>query len=117
MAPILVHWILAALVLMVSAYILPGMEIRSFVAALFASVIIGVVNTLVWPLLALLTFPLTIVTFGLFLLVVNGVCLKLSAALTPGFTIEGFMPAVIGSIVLTVIGWLVRFVIFPQQQL
>ena len=114
MTPILVHWLLAALVLMVSAYIVPGMEIKSFVSALLASIIIGVVNTMIWPLLALLTLPLTIVTFGLFLLIVNGICLKLSAALTPGFTIDGFLPAVIGSVVLTLLGWLVRFVFFPQ---
>lgn len=111
----LVHWLLAALVLMATAYLVPGIQIKSFVGALVAAVIIGAVNMVIWPILAFLTFPLTIVTFGLFLLVVNGICLKLSAALTPGFTINGFMPAVIGSIVMTVLGWLVRFIAFPTS--
>lgn len=116
MTAMLVHWVLAALVLMVTAHVVPGMEVRSFVAALFAALVIGIVNTLVWPLLTLLTLPLTIVTFGLFLLVVNGICLKLSAAFAPGFTIVGFLPAVWGSIVLTLLGWLVRFVLFPESK-
>ena len=66
----------------------------------------------VWPVLAILTLPLTVVTFGLFLLVVNGIALKIAAAITPGFAIIGFMPAVIGSIVLTIVGWLIRFVVY-----
>jgi putative membrane protein len=114
MLALLVHWVLAALVLMVTANVVRGMEIRSFPAALFAAVIVGIVNAVVWPVLAFLTFPLTIVTFGLFLLVVNGLCLKLAAALTPGFSIRGFFPAVAGSILLTLLGWLVRFVFFPH---
>ena len=116
MTAILAHLVLAALVLMVTAHVVPGMEVRSFVAALLAAMVVGVVNTLVWPILAFLTFPLTIVTFGLFLLVVNGLCLKLAAALSPGFVIDGFLPAIVGSIVLTVLGWLVRFVMFPQPR-
>lgn len=110
----LVHWLLAALVLVMTAYLVPGFQINSFVAAMFAALIIGIVNAVVWPIITILTLPLTIVTFGLFLFVVNGLCLKLAAAMTPGFTIHGLMPAILGSIVLTILGWLMRFVFFPS---
>lgn len=105
----LVHWLTSSLVVMLVAYIVPGIRIQNFVAALLAALVIGVVNAIVWPVLVFLTLPLTVVSFGLFLFVVNGLALKISAALTPGFTIRGFMPAMIGSVALAVIGWLVRF--------
>lgn len=106
----LLHWLAASFAVMIMAHIVPGIRVQNFAAALLAALIIGFVNIAVWPLLAILTLPLTLLTFGLFLLIVNGLALKIAAALTPGFSIEGFLPAVIGSIVLTVIGWLSRFV-------
>lgn len=115
MWPSLLHWILASLALMMTAQIVPGFKVDNFIAALLASVIIGFVNIFIWPILTILTLPLTILSFGLFLLIVNGIALKISAAMTPGFSIDGFFPAIIGSIVLTVVGWLVRFVVFGGQ--
>jgi putative membrane protein len=112
MAPYLLHWFLASVALMITAYLVPGFRVDGFFAALIAAVVIGVVNVFVWPVLAVLTLPLTFLTFGLFLLIVNGIALKIAAALTPGFAINGFMPAVIGSIVLTIVGWLIRFVVY-----
>lgn len=112
MMPYLVHWLLASLALLMTAYFVPGFQVDGFISALIAAVVVGFVNIFIWPVLAILTLPLTVVTFGLFLLIVNGIALKIAAALTPGFVIVGFMPAVIGSLVLTVIGWLMRFVVF-----
>ncbi len=112
MAPYLLHWFLASVALMITAYFVPGFRVDGFFAALIASVMIGVVNVFVWPVLAVLTLPLTLLTFGLFLLIVNGIALKIAAALTPGFAINGFMPAVIGSVILTMVGWLIRFVVY-----
>ena len=108
----LVHWLVATLALMTTAYLVPGFRIDSFLAALIAALIVGFVNIVIWPILAILTLPLTILTFGLFLFVVNGAALKIAAALTPGFRIDGFMPAVIGSVVLAVVGWMMRYVVF-----
>lgn len=108
----LLHWLLASLAIGLTAYLVPGFKVSGFFSALLAAVMIGFVNIFIWPLLALLTLPLTIVTFGLFLFIVNAVALKIAAALTPGFAIIGFGPAIIGSIVLTLIGWLMRFVVF-----
>lgn len=115
MMPYLVHWLIASLALMMTAYFVPGFQVQGLLAALIASVVIGFVNIFIWPVLAILTLPLTVLTFGLFLFVVNGLALKIAAALTPGFSINGFMPAIIGSIVLTIIGWLMRFVVFGQS--
>jgi putative membrane protein len=114
MMPYLVHWFIASLALILTAYFVPGFHVQGLVSALLASVVIGFVNIFIWPVLAILTLPLSVLTFGLFLFVVNGIALKIAAALTPGFSINGFMPAVIGSIVLTVIGWIMRFVLFSQ---
>jgi len=112
MTPYLIHWLMASVALMLTAYLVPGFQIDSFASALIAAIVIGLVNVFIWPVLMVLTLPLTVLTFGLFLLVVNGLALKIAAAFTPGFNIVGFMPAVIGSIVLTFIGWLVRFAVF-----
>lgn len=115
MWPYLLHWLVATVALLLTAYFVPGFQIVSFGAAMIAAVVVGFVNMFIWPVLAILTLPLTIVTFGLFLLVVNGISLKIAAALTPGFNIVGFFPAVVGSIVLTVVGWLIRFVVYSPS--
>lgn len=114
MMPYLVHWLIASLALILTAYFVPGFHVQGFISALIASAVIGFVNIFIWPVLAILTFPLTLVTFGLFLFIVNGISLKIAAALSPGFSINGFWPAVIGSVVLTLIGWLMRYVIFTE---
>lgn len=108
----LVHWLAATLSIMLTAYLVPGMDVKGFIPALFASIVIGIVNVLVWPVLVVLTLPLTILTFGLFLFIVNGFALKIAAALSPGFMIQGFLPAVIGSVVLTLVGAVIRFIFF-----
>ena len=114
MASYLMHWLCASTALILTAYLVPGFHIEGFFAALLAAVIVGLVNIFIWPVLLLLTLPLTIFTFGFFLLIVNGLTLKIAAALTPGFSIDGFFPAVIGSIILTIIGWLIRFVFYSD---
>ncbi len=106
----LIHWLVAALCLGITAYIVPGFTISNIFAALIAALVVGLLNIILWPILAILTLPLTIVTFGLFLFVVNALVLKFGAALVPGFSINGFLPAIVGAIVLTLVGWLARFV-------
>jgi putative membrane protein len=109
------QWIVSSLSVMIMAQIVPGISVQNFVSALIAALVIGFINMIVYPVMVILTIPLTIVTFGLFLFVVNGLALKISAAMTPGFTIQGFMPAVWGSIILSIIGWLIRFVFSTPQ--
>jgi putative membrane protein len=106
----LVHWLAAAVALLLTSRLVPGFVVTDFGSAFFAAAVVGLLNVVVWPLLAFITFPLTIFTFGLFLLVVNGIVLMFGSALTPGFHIVGLVPAIIGSIVLSLVGWFVRLV-------
>ena len=96
-------WLATAISLWVTAYIVPGLAIASFTAAAVGAIILGLVNAIVKPLLILFTLPLTILTLGLFLLVVNAIALGLVGYFTPGFNVDGFFPAVFGSIVLSLV--------------
>ena len=106
----LITWLLTALALVLTANIVPGFIIKSFVAAAIAAIILGLVNAVVRPLLVLLTLPLTVLTFGLFLFVVNALSIGIVSFITPGFQINGFLPALVGSIVLTIITSLLNIV-------
>lgn len=97
----LITWLATAVSLIVTAFIVPGFAVVSFTSALIGAAVLGLVNAVVKPILILFTLPLTILTLGLFLLVVNAIALSLVSYLTPGLTITGFFPAVFGSIVLT----------------
>jgi putative membrane protein len=97
------HLIVSAALLLLVANAVSGVEIRGALSAILAALVLGLVNAMVRPLAVVLTLPLTVITFGLFLLVLNGVMLKLAAALVPGFRIRGFMPAVWGSLLLTLL--------------
>jgi putative membrane protein len=97
----LLTWLLTTVSLLITAYLVPGFIIKTFADAAIAAVVLGLVNAIVKPLLILLTLPLTIVTLGLFLFVVNAMTIWLVAALTPGFALTGFLPALMGSIVLS----------------
>ncbi len=99
----LVTWLLTAIALMITAYIVPGFTVTNFVAALVAAIVLGLVNAIVKPILIILTLPLTLVTLGLFLFVINGITILIAGAITPGFSIAGFGQALIGSIVLTLV--------------
>lgn len=98
-------WALAAIALAITAYIVPGLTIASWQAAAVGAIVMGLVNAVVKPILTLLTLPLTILTLGLFLLVVNAISLSLVGYFTPGFTVSGFFPAIFGSIVLSLVSW------------
>lgn len=99
----LITWLLTALSLVITAYVVPGFIVNSFVAALIAAVILGLVNAIVRPIIIVLTLPLTILSLGLFLFIVNAIVIWLAGTLTPGFTVTGFLPALVGSIVLTLV--------------
>jgi putative membrane protein len=108
MTHLLINWLISALSLVIVANVIPGFELSGFGAALIASIVIGFVNGTLGFLLKIVTFPLTIVTLGLFWLVINALMLKLAAALVPGFRINGFWPAFFGAIVLTLVNLVFR---------
>ena len=100
---LLLVWILNAVALLVVAYILPGIQVASFMSALGAAVVLGLLNMLVKPVLQLLTLPLTIVTLGLFLLVVNALVFWLAGSILKGFQVTGFWWAFIGAILYSIV--------------
>jgi putative membrane protein len=93
--------LVTALSLLVVDLAVPGVDISTFVAALLAAVAIGMVNGLVKPVLLLLSLPITILTLGLFSLVVNGICFWLASVLVPGFAVHGFLAMILGPVVLS----------------
>lgn len=106
MAILLLQWVLSACAFMATAYFVPGFKVSGFGAALIASVVVGLANMCVRPILVLLTLPLSILTLGLFLFVVNGIVIKICAALVKGFAVDTWGAAIIGAIVLTLFSWL-----------
>jgi putative membrane protein len=108
---LIVRWLISAASIMVVAYLVPGFVVHGIFAALVAAVIIGLVNATLGSIVKLLTLPLTILTLGLFLIVVNAIMLKVAAALTPGFEVRTWGAAFIGAILLslvsTFLNWLV----------
>ena len=108
--------LLNGLAIVAAAWAIPGLEISGPAAALLAGALLGVVNVLVKPILLLLTLPLTLVTLGLFIFVVNAVCLALTALLVPGFTIAGFWPAVGGALVVSVVSWILNGLLMPPRE-
>lgn len=97
----IIHLVVSALLLVLVAHFVPGIQVAGFGYALLAALVFGVVNGIVRPVLVLLTLPATVLTLGLFLLVVNALMLMLTAALVPGFTVAGLGSALLGSLLLT----------------
>ena len=112
---LLLHWILSALSLMLVAHFVPGFYVKSFLYALLASVVIGLINATLGTILKVLTFPLSIVTLGLFLLVINALMLKLAAALVPGFEVRGFWPAFWGALLLAILGMIIHTLLRKRE--
>lgn len=108
MVRLLVHWFLSALALMIVAHVVPGFNVTGFGTALIASVLIGLINGTLGVILKILTLPLTILSFGLFWFIVNALMLKFAASLLGGFEIRGFWPAFVGSLVLSVLNFIVH---------
>lgn len=102
---LLVRWLLMAVSLAVAAWIVPGIHVSGALALVAAALVVGLLNALVKPVLVLLTLPLTILTLGLFLLVLNALLFWLAAALVPGFVVDGFLSALLGALVMAVVGW------------
>ena len=99
----IVNWLLSALALWLVAQIIPGMQLRGYGTALLATVVIALVDLTIGPILRFIAFPITFLTLGLFRLVINALLLKLASFFTPGFRIDGFLSALLGSLVLTIL--------------
>ena|SRR5215831_8684180 len=115
---LLIRWVLSAATLMVVAHFVSGFYVRNFVAALVAAVVIGFVNATLGTVLKVLTFPLTVLTLGLFLIVVNAVLLKVAAFITPGsgFEVSTWTAAFIGSIAISIISALLHWLLDDKRR-
>jgi putative membrane protein len=102
---LLIAWLANALALMAVAYLLPGIAVSDFVTALVAALILGLVNTVVRPVLVLLTLPATLLTLGLFIFVLNGLLFWLVGSFISGFVVSGFWPGVFGAIAYSIVSW------------
>jgi putative membrane protein len=109
----LTHLLITAALLLLVASLVSGVQVEGWGPALLGAVVLGLVNAFVRPLMVLLTLPLTILTFGLFLLVVNALMLSLVASLVPGIRVQGFGPALLGSLLLTLLNIAVASLVGP----
>ncbi len=113
MKTFLARLIINIVAILLIAYLLPGIIwVKGLGSAIWAALLLGLVNAILRPILVLLTLPLTILTFGLFLLVINGLMLALVAFLIPGFFVNGFLGAILGSLLISLVSWtLSRFLV------
>lgn len=114
MVGLLITWLVSAISLLIVAYLVPGFKVDTFKTALVAAVVIGLINATLGLFLKIVTFPLSILTLGLFWLIINAAMLLLAARLVQGLTIAGWIPAIIGSIMLTVVHWVLGAII-PKE--
>jgi putative membrane protein len=103
---LLAVWLINALALLALPYILPSIRVDGFVTALWVAVVLGLINAVIRPVLLLLTLPVTLLTLGLFIFVINGLMFLLAAKMLDGFVVDSFMAGVIGSALYSVISWL-----------
>ena len=108
---LLLVWILNAIALLAVAFLFSGVQIQDWQAAAVAALVLGLVNALIKPILVILTLPVTILTLGLFLLVINALLFWAVASLLPGFHVGGFGSAFIGALLYSVITWLLSMLI------
>jgi putative membrane protein len=113
---LLLNWVLSAVAVWIVAQLVPGVSVRGAGSALVAALVIGFINATIGLVLKIVTFPLTLVTLGLFWFVINGLMLELaSALLSPGFQVRGFFAAFIGAIVLSLVNLLLKALVMPSK--
>jgi len=104
---LIITLIINALAVMLGAYLIPGIEVNSFFSALLVAAVLGLLNTFVKPILVFLTIPISIVTLGIFLLVINVAIIYLAGIIISGFVVNGFWPALFFSLFLSIFSWII----------
>jgi len=110
MSSFLIRWLISALAIIITAYLLPGVRLSGVPAALVAALVLGLVNTFLRPLLILLTLPLNILTLGLLTFVINAFLIMLTSAIVPGFRVESFLWAFLFSLVLALVNFMLGII-------
>lgn len=115
---LLAKWLLSAIALLFVAYVYPGVQVTSFMSALVAAFVIGLFNMVVRPILVVLTLPVTVLTLGLFLFVINALMFWAAASVLDGFNVRGFSAALVGSLIYSVLGLVIDSALerlFPKK--
>jgi putative membrane protein len=112
---LLLNWVLSALAVWIVAQLVPGVHVSGPIAALIAALAIGFINATIGALLKIITFPLTLITLGLFWFVINALMLELASAVVPGFRVHRFFAAFVGAIVLSLVNMLLKSVVMPRK--
>jgi len=113
---LLIVWLINALALLALPYVVPSVQVDSVYTALIAALLLGLVNTLIRPFVVLLTLPVTVLTLGLFVFVINGLLFWFVASFVKGFSVAGFGSAVLGAIVYALISWAASALVFGHQR-
>jgi putative membrane protein len=116
MLRLLVHWVLSAIAIWIVSLVIPGFEIKGAAAALIAAFFIGFINATLGLFLKVVTFPLTILTLGLFWFVVNAAMIELASVFVPGFHIHSFLSAFWGGIVLSIVNMFLKWLVLPPRE-
>ena len=105
---LLIRWLLLTISIIVTSYLVDGIHVTSFFAAFFAAAVLGILNALFRPILIVITLPINILTLGLFTFVINALLLKMASGVVPGFYVEGFWSAVFGSLIISLVSWMLN---------
>jgi putative membrane protein len=108
MMGLLIRWLILTVAIILASYMLDGFEIKGFFSAFFAAAVLGILNALFRPILIILTLPINVLTLGLFTFLINALMLKMASSVIPGFEVHGFWTAIFGSLVISVISWLLN---------
>lgn len=105
---LIIKWLVTTLSILIAAYLLPGVAVRSLTAAVITAAVLGLINAIIKPILIILTLPLTVLSLGLFLLIINACLVLLASALVPGFEVSGFWWALLFSLVFSIVSFLLH---------
>lgn len=106
--------LVSSFAVVITSYILPGVHVRDFITALVVAFVLGILNMLLKPILVILTIPITIITLGLFLLVINAFIIQIASNLVKGFIVDGFWWALLFSIIMSIVSWLLEIPVKPR---
>jgi putative membrane protein len=113
---LLVNWLLSTIALLIVAEVVPGFNLRGLGSALIAALVIGLINATLGLFLKVITFPLTVLTLGVFWIIINALMLEVASWFVRGFQIHGFWAAFIGAIVLSLVNMLLRWIFVPKRE-
>ena len=116
MLRLLLIWLINSVALLALPYVFKSIHVADFTAALIAALILGLINALIRPILIILTLPVTVLTLGLFIFVINGLLFWLVGSFSQGFRVDGFWAGVFGAIVFSIISWLLSSLLVPKER-